>query len=131
MTTDKHNWHLILQEVKDALLEGCEPIMASLARELGMPRSTLKGGLRRNFGIKANDLMGLIDVPENVKVTKEDGLTYKTTTDEDYMTLDIKLSDIKTLDEMLKICMVDLSVWEVERYLVNKWPGYRLSLIHI
>jgi len=125
LATDKHNWDLILQEVKEALLEGCEPIMASIARELGMSRSTLKGGLRRNFGIKANDLAGLTVSTKEPETTEKEGLTYKTTTDEDYMTLDIKLSDTKTLDEMLKICRVDLSVWEVERWVIGNYNAHR------
>lgn len=28
---------------------------------------------------------------------------------------------IRTLDQLLKACQVDLKVWEVERYTVNKW----------
>ena len=126
MTADIYNWHLILQEVKDALLEGCEPTMAALSRELGMPRSTLKGGLRRNFGIKAKGLTGLITASrEESKAIEEEGLTYKTTVDDSYQTLDIKLSETKSLDEMLKICRVDLSVWEVERWLIGNYNAHR------
>ncbi len=125
MATDTHNWYLILQEVRDALLEGCNPTFAALARELGIPRTTLAEGLERKFGIRASGLTELLIASEESKVKEEEGLLYKTTTEDHYQTLDIKLSEIKTLDEMLKICRVDLSVWEVERWLINKWPGYR------
>ncbi len=33
--------------------------------------------------------------------------------------------NIKTLDELLKVCQVDLEVWEVEKYIVNKWATAR------
>jgi predicted phosphodiesterase len=29
--------------------------------------------------------------------------------------------DVKTLDDLLRLCEVDLDIWEVERYVVNKW----------
>ena len=84
MDKDKHNWHLILQEIKDALVGGCEPTLSALGRELGMPRTTLQDGLRRNFGIKAKQLGGLVGLSEDKsKVTKKKGLTYKTTEDDD------------------------------------------------
>lgn len=28
---------------------------------------------------------------------------------------------VHTVDELLKLCKVDLTIWEVERFLVNKW----------
>jgi len=31
-------------------------------------------------------------------------------------------ADIKTLDELLEAAKVDLTVWDVERWIVNKWP---------
>jgi hypothetical protein len=31
-------------------------------------------------------------------------------------------SSIITLDALLKTCKVDLSIWEVEQYIINKWP---------
>jgi hypothetical protein len=29
--------------------------------------------------------------------------------------------NVKTLEDLLKVCRVDLSIWEVEKYIVNKW----------
>ena len=33
--------------------------------------------------------------------------------------------DVRTLEDLLKVCEVDLSIWEVERYVVNKWATAR------
>ena len=32
-----------------------------------------------------------------------------------------KDENVKTLDDLLKICNVDLEYWEVERHIINKW----------
>lgn len=36
-------------------------------------------------------------------------------------TVESRTANIRTLDELLAICEVDVSVWEVDRLLVNKW----------
>ena len=38
------------------------------------------------------------------------------------MVVDAQFAGVRTLDEMLEICEVDLDVWKVDRYLINKWP---------
>jgi hypothetical protein len=40
-------------------------------------------------------------------------------------TAEIVGEDVKTLEELLSICKVDLDVWEVERHLINKWATAR------
>jgi len=37
--------------------------------------------------------------------------------------------DVKTLEDLLKVCEVDLNVWEVERYVVNKWAIARKNKV--
>lgn len=33
----------------------------------------------------------------------------------------VKSNRIQTLDDLIKVCKIDTDVWEVERYIVNKW----------
>ena len=33
--------------------------------------------------------------------------------------------DVRTLEDLLKVCEVDLSIWEVEKFIVNKWATAR------
>lgn len=43
----------------------------------------------------------------------------------DHWNVELKGTRISTLDQLLKYCKVDLEVWEVERFIVNKWEmGY-------
>lgn len=51
----------------------------------------------------------------------------KTETNEvtkDSWTITLPKTNIHTLDELLAYCEVDLSVWQVERFLCNKWEGF-------
>lgn len=36
-------------------------------------------------------------------------------------TIELKATRISTLDQMIKACQIDLTIWEVERFLCNKW----------
>ena len=47
----------------------------------------------------------------------------KATFDEkkDTATAESKSSNIRTLDDLIRVCKIDLDVWEIERYIVNKW----------
>jgi len=40
---------------------------------------------------------------------------------------EIVSSKIKTLDELLEYCQVDLDIWEVKEYTVNQWPTTSFS----
>lgn len=37
--------------------------------------------------------------------------------------------NVKTLDDLIRVCNIDLKTWYVERYLVNKWPLARKKTI--
>jgi len=47
----------------------------------------------------------------------------KATFDEkkDSATAESKSSNIRTLDDLIGVCNIDLDIWEIERYIVNKW----------
>lgn len=38
------------------------------------------------------------------------------------MVVTAKFAEIKTLDGMLEACEVNLNIWRVDRYMINKWP---------
>ena len=111
--TSQLDWDAVLSDVKDALISGCEPSYRAISRYLDIPYTTLHNGLLREFNINTEDLENLI------------GENYKKTEDSTSLIVDIKTRDIRSLDDMLVECKVDLDIWEVERYLINKYPGYR------
>ena len=116
------NWDTVLADIKGAIQDGCDPSYRALSRYLNLPYTTLHDGLERAFGIRAEDLSDLA-VTEG---KTERGENYKKTETETSLVVDIKPgADIRDLDEMLLECKVDLDVWEVERWLVNKYPGMR------
>jgi predicted phosphodiesterase len=41
--------------------------------------------------------------------------------DEDHATAESKSDNVRTLEDLLKVCDVDLDYWEVERHIINKW----------
>lgn len=43
---------------------------------------------------------------------------------EDTWTISLPKTRIKTLDELVAYCEIDLSVWEVERFIANKWEVF-------
>jgi len=47
----------------------------------------------------------------------------KATFDEkkDSATAESKSSNIRTLEDLIEVCKIDLDIWEIERYIVNKW----------
>ena len=45
----------------------------------------------------------------------------KNTFTADSWNIDLKKTRIHTLDQLLEYCKVDLTLWEVERFIVNKW----------
>ena len=42
----------------------------------------------------------------------------------DTLSIAINKTSIHTLDELLEYAQVDTSIWEVERFVVNKWEGF-------
>lgn len=48
----------------------------------------------------------------------------------DTRTISMPRTRIKTLEELIEVCEIDLSVWEVERFVANKWEmGERGGLV--
>jgi hypothetical protein len=128
--TNQHDWEHLLQQVKDALERGCKPTWAALSKAIGVPRTTLSDGMEREFDIISDKLPFLLENDPEIETIENEFGTYSVRGDDINRTVEVKfdeakLADIRTLEEMLTVCKVDLSVWEVEKYLINKWPGYR------
>ncbi len=52
----------------------------------------------------------------------EDG-NFKATENGNNLEVEIKISQIKTLDELVKICKIDLNIWKIDSHVVNKWDS--------
>jgi hypothetical protein len=53
--------------------------------------------------------------------TEQPVLTEKNEITQDTWTITLPKTRIHTLEQLLEFCKVDLTVWEVERFVVNKW----------
>jgi predicted phosphodiesterase len=61
--------------------------------------------------------------PKNALRSEEAVSPEKATFDEkkDTATAESKSSNIRTLEDLIDVCKIDLNIWEIERYIVNKW----------
>jgi len=76
------------------------------------------------LGLSASTVRGRVQRASDFDVSPEEGLVKEEGSGEDEKTLTVN-SRVKTLEVALKIAEVDLEVWEVERYIINKWDmGY-------
>lgn len=59
---------------------------------------------------------------KNCVKAMEDGNETTFTQDENGATIETQRSSrIKTLDDLVRTCRIDLDVWEIDKYVVNKW----------
>ena len=115
-TKIRRDWGKIRDQVIDALRAGVPAEFQSLAKYIGIPATTLSGGLKREFGIqRPEELLGILGdgKPARVGVDVKEG--------ENTMEISDVAPLVRTLDELLAACKVDLRVWEVRDYLVNQW----------
>lgn len=115
----KHDWIEIYQKILDAIDEGLEINYTSLSKYINVPRSTLIEYLRDNQGIRnSSDLIEFVEERRgNIQ-----SLTSETVIDIDNKEISsIPSSRITTLEQLLNICQVDLLIWTVDHYIVNKW----------
>jgi len=60
------------------------------------------------------------DIKEYSGVMK-DGSSKLDVKDENHAMAESKSDNVRTLDDLLRVCEVDLDYWEVERHIINKW----------
>lgn len=121
----KYDWRYALDSAYSAVLSGLST-WESVAVEIGIPRKTLTEGFFRNYGIrKIQDISDFMEqqnreLPETAP-DFDDSDRIRISEEENGLNIDYGSFRIKTLDEILSTCKVDLSIWEVERYVINKW----------
>lgn len=118
-----HNWRLVLKDAQDAINTGCEETWVALSKQLGIPKSSLQDGFRREYGITATTQIKDYKF-EDINYSYEnyiDDAFVKVDESKDTSEIEYRSQRITTLEQMLEICKVDLNIWEVERYIVNKW----------
>ena len=97
-----------------ALLEAWERAKGKITRDefaesYGMKPSTLTGKLARAKQERDRDDVASVS-------------------DINHRTVTAPVGRITTLEQLLEICNVDLNIWEVERYIVNKWEVGRKAI---
>ena len=55
------------------------------------------------------------------KKTRSQGDNIEITEEENHCEIDCKSPRIKTLDQLIAECKIDLEVWQIERHVINKW----------
>lgn len=91
------------------------------AKALGISWHTLKQQIiefRRDLGLK-----GCETLTDRLKSGETKHDLEKVEQERDGNTLEVtsKSNRIRTLEELLEVCDVDLDVWNVDRYVINKW----------
>jgi len=77
-----------------------------------------------SYGIKPSTLTGKLARAKKARAGDETS----TITDANHQTITVPVGRVKSLEQLLKVCNVDLDVWEVERYIVNKWEVGRKGI---
>lgn len=107
-------------------------------REKGLSDSQIRKQIRKSFGVKktrGNEIYKKIFCYQVPNQTALQGETYMGSyidpkiakaiyNSEDGIAESID-SNIRTLDELLEACKVDLNIWQVDKYIVNKWATAR------
>lgn len=88
--------------------------ISSLAKSLGMNENSLRGRLSE-FRKEVSDINS--DDFDDMRVSGGGNHLQ--------ITMTIPEDRITTLDKLLEVCQVDTSVWDVERWIVNTWEGFR------
>jgi predicted MPP superfamily phosphohydrolase len=76
-----------------------------------------------SYGVKPSALNGRL---MRAKKERDSGTTV--TGDINRLTIKTPPGRITTLDQLIKVCEVDLDIWEVERFIVNKWEVGRKGI---
>jgi len=112
-----YDWDTLVPKAKEIANE-CEG-PTELARRLGVPRSTLRDALKR-YDVSLTFKQVNIDIDIGLQ-RKEDlnelQLTYTTEISES-----TPENAITTVEQLLEIGQVDMDVWFVDRFELNKWP---------
>lgn len=67
-----------------------------------------------------------VNAPSPVVGTEKPVLTSTDDISGDKRTITLPKTNIRTLDELVEACKIDLSVWNVDRFIANKWEmGYK------
>lgn len=107
-----------LKQAKELLSEGkVEPKWRSLAQEMGVDVNTLLQSFRREFNIvQPGEILGkqVHDEPPTVN-----GLFEDKSTNEWVITENGPL--VRSLEQLLKACKVDLKIWTVHNHILNQW----------
>lgn len=116
MTTN-HDWDVLIPQATDLAASCSGPV--ELAERLNVPRSTLRSALRRlNIKLEyGTDKKKIVLGMQATETLNELQLTY---TDE--ISEQLPKDCITTVDQLLALADVDMSVWFVERFKLNKYP---------
>jgi len=112
----KYNWPQKLREAQAALKE--VETWQAVADEIGVPRTSLKDAVHR-AGIKSIDDLRECDLSGMQGPVSKEGVQF--TVEGNWATVHSNSKRIKTLEQLIDACKIDLNVWRVQRWLVNKW----------
>lgn len=126
MMTEKYNWAELIKSAAGLLASGAaKPDFPSLAKVMKVPLNSLKAGFYRN-GVRKEDLASLPSKVLNAPPPApepEAAPTQSESFEQAGDTINITLggTHIHTLEELVEYAKIDLSVWSVERFVVNSW----------
>lgn len=114
---NQHDYERIKEKLIEAIRNGTKTSWAALARAVDVDPGTLKTAAKREWGIvDARELLGTAlaePMPQRVGTTIDEQANV--------MEIDDVSNLVRTLDELLKVCKVDLEMWKVRDHVLNQW----------
>ena len=119
MGDPNYNWLSLLADAKEAIQsKNCAPSWRNLSIYLGIPRSTLREGFAREFGITSIDLPNLDKINEAIPGDEQISITNDS---DNLISVNYQGNRIISLEDLVKAAKIDLNKWIIERWMVNKW----------
>lgn len=118
----EHNWHEIDSRLALLVEGGKVETISEAAKVLGVNRKTLAERLLAVFDTTAGNFLKF---PEALDKYEREGaeVVEKIFEDKEENSWAINALDrrVKSLEDLLLVCKVDLNVWRVDRWVANKW----------
>lgn len=113
----------ILRAYTKHVAEQGRPNWSALGRALGRDRTAVRDFIIAHLAANGQSVPEpeVLPVPTLSAKPAADAEKTKFNAEGNLATAEWQTEDVKTLEELLTVCNVDLNVWKVDKYICNKW----------
>lgn len=115
-------WHRVYRKISLLVEGGKSNTISEAAQVLSINRKTLEGRLKEDLNVTSDNFSTFPEILD--KAEREEGrIVEEIYEDKDgnNWTIDSLDRRVKTLEDLIRVCNIDLTVWRVERWVANKW----------